>query len=101
MRSTADRALLLPRGAQREQRLPVFHRLAILNEYANHLAADVRFDLVHQFHGLDDANHLPDGDIVTDLDERIGVRTGRSVIGADDWRLDDVEFLLFSFSSGR
>src|SRR5436309_10518875 len=42
-----------------EQPLAVFYRLAVFDEYANDLAGDFRFDLVHKLHRLDDAQHGP------------------------------------------
>ena len=41
------------------------------------------FDLVHDFHGLDDAERLADGDGGADFDEIRGVRGGLHVEGAD------------------
>jgi hypothetical protein len=38
-----------------EERLTVFDGLPIFHEDAQHLAANVRFNLVHEFHGFHDA----------------------------------------------
>src|SRR4051794_4800101 len=43
----------------REQRLAVFDRLTVLHKHLDDLAGDIRLDLVHKLHGLDDAEHLP------------------------------------------
>ncbi len=50
----------------------------------------VGLDLVHHLHGLDDAQHLADLDLVADLDEGLGAGRGRSVERADHRRGDDV-----------
>src|SRR5713226_3307704 len=55
---SAGRRLFLSRWADGEQRLAVFHRLAVLHEDAHHVPAHFAFDLVHQLHGFDDAEHL-------------------------------------------
>src|SRR3954471_22045563 len=41
-----------------EQWLAVLDVLAVLDQDVEQLAVDVRLDLVHQLHGLDDADHL-------------------------------------------
>ncbi len=45
---------LLPNA---EERLAVFHRLAILDVYLYHLAACFCLNLIHQLHCLDNANY--------------------------------------------
>ena len=40
-----------------EQRLAKFHRLAVFNQNLGDRAFDLGFDLVHHFHGFNDANH--------------------------------------------
>src|SRR6266702_5013649 len=42
----------------REELLSVLHRLSVLRKDFHDFAVDVRFDLVHQLHRLDDAEHL-------------------------------------------
>src|SRR3954465_15478918 len=58
-----------------EQRLAVLHRRAVIDEDGDDLAGDVRLDLVHQLHRLDDAQHLPLVDLVVQRDvvRRVGV----------------------------
>src|SRR5436305_1848001 len=51
--------LLLPARTDAEQRLAIFHGLAILREYAQHFAAHVGFDFVHQLHRFHDTKRLP------------------------------------------
>src|SRR4051812_45367307 len=65
-----------------EKDLAELHRLRVLRrDLANH-ARDLRFDLVHDFHRLDDADHLPDIHPAADLDVGLGGRLGRLVEGA-------------------
>src|SRR3954465_10106601 len=45
-------------GPDREQPLAVLHRLAVLHVGVDDLAVVLGRDLVHQFHRLDDAEHL-------------------------------------------
>jgi hypothetical protein len=44
---------------------------------------DLGLDLVHELHGLNDADHLPDVDVLTRLDERRRIGRRRAVEGAD------------------
>src|SRR5215467_5562592 len=53
-----------------EQRLPVFDRLSVRHQRLEDLSVAVRFDLVHQLHRLDDAQHLPLLHLVADFGER-------------------------------
>src|SRR5580704_19070022 len=78
-----------------EKRLAVFDRLAVGNQALHHFAGAVRFDLVHQLHGFDDAQHLAVFDRVPYLDKGGRTRRGRLVERAHDRRLDDVQFLFF------
>ena len=57
-----------------EQLLAVFDGLAVVDQDLDDLAGDIGFDLVHQLHRFDDAEHLADFDLVAGLDE--GRRTG-------------------------
>ena len=54
------------------------------------LPESVGFDLVHQFHRLDDADGFTLLDRLPDLDERFRVRRGGTIEGADHRRLDGV-----------
>src|SRR5438552_12523808 len=76
--------LFLPAGPDAEQRLPVFHGLSVLDEDAQHFTTDVGLDLVHEFHGFDDAQSLASLDVRAYLGERLCTRTWRPVIGSDD-----------------
>src|SRR5215470_17430270 len=53
------------RSADYDQRLTVFNRLAVLDQDRLHHASAVGFDLVHQLHGLDDAERIADLHFVT------------------------------------
>src|SRR3954463_8074858 len=79
-------------GPDREQPLAVLHRLAVLHVGVYDLAVVLGRDLVHQFHRLDDAEHLVFLDALPDFDERRRARLRASVEGADDRRLHDGEF---------
>src|SRR2546428_1010161 len=74
-----------------EQRLPVLDRLAVRHERLEDLAVAIRFDLVHQLHRLDDAQHLTLLHTLRDLDERTGAGPAGSVEGAHDRRLHQVD----------
>src|ERR1035438_5109817 len=87
----AGRRLLLPARTDAEQRLPVLHWLPVFDEGAQHLAADVGFDLIHKLHGSHDAQGLPGFDVPANLHEGLGARTRRSVVGAHDRRLHQVQ----------
>src|SRR5437016_3258159 len=43
-------------GFYNHQRLAILDRLAVLDQNARDAAADLGFDLIHHFHGLDDAD---------------------------------------------
>src|SRR5271167_4106013 len=59
--------LFLAARTNAKERLAVFHRLAVLDEDAQHFAADVRFDFVHELHGFHDAQRLPGFHVRADL----------------------------------
>src|SRR3974390_644055 len=63
----------------RDERLAVFDRLAILRKDGFYGAFLVRLDFVHQFHCLDDADHLAHFHGVAHFDERLGARAGRPI----------------------
>ena len=66
------------------------HGLLVGDEPLFDHSSHVGFDLIHQLHGLDDAQYLPRLDGVADLDERRRARRGGFVKGADNGRLYDV-----------
>src|SRR5260221_7825708 len=47
------------KGSDAKQSLPVLDRLSVSHQLAGHHAGDFRFDLVHQLHRFDDAEHRP------------------------------------------
>src|SRR3982750_2086673 len=57
-----------------EERLPVFHRLPVLDQDRLDGSRDIGLDLVQQLHRFDDAQGLALGDGLTDLDEGRGAR---------------------------
>src|SRR5262245_25326727 len=63
-------------GPDGKQRLPVLDRLAALLVDLHELAGRLGLDLVHELHGLDDAEHLSDPDAVADVHERRRVGVG-------------------------
>src|SRR5438067_13682123 len=67
-----------------EQWLAEFDRVAALRHDRSDAPGPVGFDLVHHLHRLDDAQHLPDLDLIADLDEGLGSRGGRGVEGPND-----------------
>src|SRR5215469_1843429 len=69
---------------QSEERLAVLNGLAVLNETFHNLARRVCFDLIHQLHGLDDAEDLAVFHLVANLHECQRPRRGRLIEGADD-----------------
>src|SRR5713101_7459755 len=78
----------LATGLHEEERLAELDGLGILDEDLHDAAGDLRLDLVHELHRLDDAEDLPLLDRVALADEgrRLGVRG--AVEGADHGRLD-------------
>src|SRR5262249_41643713 len=77
-----------------EQRLTEFDRLAVLGDDRLDRAADVRLDLVHQLHRLDDAENVALLNRIADLDERFpaGGGSGRGIERSHHRALDDVAF---------
>src|SRR5215475_521880 len=69
-----------------KQSLPVLDRLPVHHQFAFDDPADLGFDLIHQLHALDDAEHLADLDALADAYECRRVGSGRFVKGADDRR---------------
>src|SRR5690348_2599116 len=91
----AMRTLRMAGGAESEELLPVFDRLAILHEALDDLAGAVALDLVHELHGFDDTEHLSCLDVVADFDKGRRPRRRRFIECADDRRLHDVQRRLF------
>src|SRR5690606_2382329 len=76
-----------------KERLAELDGIAVLDEDADDLAGDLRFDLVHHLHGFDDAERVAGFDLGPDLDERLRPRAGARVERADHRRRDLVAFL--------
>src|SRR5579859_7432181 len=79
--------LLFAARMDAEEGLPVFDRLPILHKNAQHLAADVGLDFVHQLHSFHDAQRLPGFYVAADFYKRLRTRTRRPIVGAHNRRL--------------
>src|SRR5689334_9366339 len=75
----------------REQSLAVLDRLAVLGKHLHDLSGDVRLDLVHELHRLDDAENLVLLDAVSRRSERRRLRRSRAVERSDDRRQNVVK----------
>ncbi len=82
--SGAADLLFFPVGANAEKRFAVFHRMPVFDKNAHHFARDIRFNLVHQFHGFNDAQYLAGFHFRADGHERLRARTGGRIERADD-----------------
>src|ERR1700722_377164 len=83
--------LLLSVGMNAEQRFAILHRLPVFYQDANHFAGHFRFDLIHQLHRFDDAQHLPLLHTVSRFHKRRSPWGGRGVESPYNRRLDDVQ----------
>src|SRR5215471_21870070 len=70
-------------SADHEQRLTVFHRLAVFDQDLLDFAGDLGLDLVEQLHRFDDAQRVAGLHGLADFDERIGSRARRAIKGAN------------------
>src|SRR5580692_2395889 len=68
--------------------LPVLYRLAVHHEPAFHDARCLSLNLIHEFHGLDDAQYLSGLDALAHAHKRRRARRGRFIESADDGRFD-------------
>src|SRR2546423_5704139 len=71
-----------------EEHLPELDRLRVLGMHTANDSLHVRFHLVHELHGLQDAEGLAWGYDVADLVHRRRSRLRSAVEGADHRRLD-------------
>src|SRR2546430_13944698 len=74
---------------QAEQRLAVLDVLAVARQDLDDLAVGLGLDLVHELHGLDDADHLTLAHRVPHLYERRSLGRRRAIEGADERRRDE------------
>src|ERR1039458_4941845 len=96
LQAQMTRTAISPRLAMRiflnrtdgKQSLPVLHRLPVHDQFTFDDFAGFALDLVHQFHALDDAEHLAGLYALADADERRGIGRGGFVERSDDRRLD-------------
>src|ERR1043165_8621685 len=77
-----------------KKRLAVFYRLAILDINLDYFTTRLSLNLVHEFHGFDDAHHRLRFDVAADLHKRIRRRRRRTIERADDGRRNDVQILI-------
>src|SRR5215207_6781830 len=70
------------------QRLAILDWLAVLDQNEHDTTAELRFDLVHHLHCLDDSNAVAGLDSIALLDIRWILGRWRSIEGADHWRGD-------------
>src|SRR5689334_13824139 len=75
-------------GPDGKQCLPILDRLAVADQLAFDDAGQFGFDLVHELHRFDDAEHMAGLYALPDFDEGRGIRRGTFVKRADDGRLD-------------
>src|SRR6266511_1016819 len=75
-------------GIHPEEGLSELDRLGVLHQHLPDHARDFGFDLVHDFHRLDDAHHLPRGDPAPHLDVGLGAGLGGGVERPHHRRLD-------------
>src|ERR1043166_4263567 len=78
-------------GIHAEKDLAEFDRLRVLHAHFSYDAGEVRLDLVHDFHRLDDADRLPRGDPLPRLSCPLGPRLRRRAKGSGPRRLDLLE----------
>src|SRR6185436_9449180 len=84
-----------------EQGLPVFHRLAVLDQDRLDGPGHVRLDFVEQLHRLDDAQRLALGDALADFHEGGRARRRRAIERAHHGRLERVTLRLGWRCRGR
>src|SRR6266545_3610461 len=75
-------------GIHPEEGLSELDRLGVLHQHLPDHARDFGFDLVHDFHRLDDAHHLPRGDPAPHLDVGLGAGLGGGIERSHHRRLD-------------
>src|ERR1700729_1520059 len=68
--------------------LPVLYRLSVHNESALHDTRGFGLNLIHQFHGFNDAEHLSRLDTLAHAHKRRGAWRRRFIESADDGRFD-------------
>src|SRR5918999_1474734 len=73
-------------GIHPEENLAELYRLSILDQNLTNSAGDFGFDLIHDFHRLDDTDCLPGADPVAHLDVRVRAGLGRLVERTDHRR---------------
>ena len=64
------RSLKQSRTLDDQQGLAIFHGVPVFHEQGSDHTIDIRFDLIHDLHGLDDAHDIPTFDGLADADKR-------------------------------
>src|ERR1043166_2897941 len=77
-----------------EQRLAVLYRLPVFNINLDDFSARLGLNLVHEFHGFDDADDRLRLDTRPNLHKRLRTRRWRSIKRTDDRRSDHVQVLI-------
>src|SRR5947209_16464872 len=92
LQAVMTRTAISPRLAMRiflnrtdgKQSLPVLHRLPVEDELALDDTGGLGFDLIHELHRFDDAQHFAGLYALADAHERRGIGRRAFVEGADD-----------------
>src|SRR5437667_10355647 len=72
-------AKALPPLLDHEEGLAILHGLAVLDQDCPDGSGNVGFDFIQELHRLDDAQRLPLGHYLPDVDERRRPRRGRTI----------------------
>src|SRR6476659_28803 len=84
-----------------KQSLAKLDGFSVLYVDLDNLAADFSFDLIHQLHGLYDAQNPARLNRVTCLDKRLGIRIWRTVKRSNNWRPHVQETFVFIWRHGN
>src|SRR5687768_4439849 len=75
-------------GIDAEKHLTVLDWVRVLGNYLLDDTIELRFDLVHDLHRLDDAENLALGDAIPDAEVRLGAGLGSGIVRPHHRRLD-------------
>src|SRR5579871_760684 len=78
----------------RKQGLSILHRLPARCNPLHHFAGNIRLDLIHQLHRLNDAQYLADLNLIADLHKRVRTRRWRLIERPHNRRLHLMQRLL-------
>src|SRR5438034_1019142 len=85
--------------ADGEKPFAILDRLTVFHQDTDDLTRHLRFDFVHEFHCLDDADNGTFFDEIADRYESLGGGSRRFIEGTDDRRLD-IDEIFFSLKRG-